>query len=334
MTEKPKVLIIADKPNWAYHQIQLFVKTHFSNRYDIYTDFVSFNLNSKKKIIVPPHRWIQNKISEYRFRRICNAKTYDAVIFLGVYFPDFMKIDFSAKKIVKGIYTDGFPPLSLKPSNKTITTEGFISEYLSDTDLIVGGSELICNYYKTIFQNVVYANAAYDENFFPGKKHIIKNNNSQFRIGWTGDPHREFKGFYNIIKPAIDEAKKQRPDIEFVYRFDGPIKSLPKFYEKIDLILIASSKDAGPSLFIEAGMMNIPAISTRIGLPNEVIQDGINGLFVERNIDEFANAIIKLYDDRNLLYTMSLRIRNDTIQKLGTDACIERWNNVFKAIEI
>lgn len=334
MKDKPKVLVIADSPNWAYHQIQLFIKKYFSQRYDIYTDFVSFNSNSERKLSLRPHILTQNIINRYRFRRISKTKNYDVVIFLGIYFPDFMKIDFTAKKIVKGIYTDGFPPLSLKASNKNISLEDFKKEYLTNTDLIVCGSQLICDYYKTIFPNIIYANSAYNDNFFPGKKILSKNENTKFRIGWTGDPHREMKGFYNIIQPAIDEAKKLRPGIEFLYRFEGPLNTLPKFYENIDLILIASSKDAGPSLFLEAGMMNVPAISTRIGLPNEVIQDGENGLFVDRDIDAFVNAIVKLYDDRDLLYMMSLKIRNDTIRKLGTEACIERWNQVFKAIEI
>lgn len=332
MPDKPKVLIIADRPNWAYHQIQLFIKNNFSSRFDIYTDFVSFNLNSKKKKFGSPGTWIQNKINEFRFRKISKTRTYDVAIFLGVYFPDFMQINFSANKIIKGIYTDGFPPQSLKHSNKDISINDFKNEYLTNTDLIVCGSELICSFYKAIFPNTIYANMAYEESFFPGKKNITKNSSTKIIIGWTGDPSREFKGYHSIIEPAISKAKKIRPEIEFITRFKGPIKTLPDFYRQVDFVLIASDKDAGPSLFVEAGMMNVPSISTRIGLPNEVIQDGVNGLFVERNIEAFVDAIIKIYDDRDLLYNMSLRIRNDIHNQLGKEICIERWNSVFDAI--
>ena len=328
MRSKPKLLIIADQPHWAYHNIQLFLKRQFSHKIDIYTDFVIFN-NQKDPGSLLPHHLLKRKIDEIRFRRVRNDKKYDAVLYLGVYFTDLMNSEFSAKTVLKGIYTDGFPPQSIDSSEFQMTNNDFFIKYLQDTDLIVCGSQMICDYYKDFFPNTFYANAAYNENLFCGKKIIEKNNSKEFNIGWTGNPNRKFKGFFDIVVPAVEEASKIRQGIELKTRFSGPLKTLPDFYKDIDLILIASDRDAGPSLFMEASLMNVPSVSTRIGMPHEVILDGVNGLFCEKNVSSFVEAILKLYDDRDLLFEMSKCIRNDTIQILGLDISVHRWNEVF-----
>jgi glycosyltransferase involved in cell wall biosynthesis len=332
MNTKPKLLIIADQPHWAYHNIQLFIKKHFSNQLDIYTDFIIFNSNENIHLL--PHHFLKHKIDELRYRKVSSTHKYDLVLYLGVYFKELMKSTFRTDKVIMGIYTDGFPPQSLSNLTANTTKAEFINLYLSDTDLLVCGSQKICDFYMEVFPNTFYANVAFDERLFCGRKGIGMNHTSKFHIGWTGNPKREFKGFYDIVIPAVEEAKKQRPGIDLKARFSGPIKSLPKFYKDIDVVLIASDKDAGPSLFMEASLMNVPAISTRIGMPNEVIIDGENGMFCERDIASFVNSIIKLYDDRELLYRMSGRIRNDAIKQLGVGVSVERWTKVFQQLEL
>ena len=34
---KPSVLIIADFPNWAYYEIQQFIKNNLSDEFDVYS---------------------------------------------------------------------------------------------------------------------------------------------------------------------------------------------------------------------------------------------------------------------------------------------------------
>ncbi len=114
----------------------------------------------------------------------------------------------------------------------------------------------------------------------------ILNKSSRFVVGWTGTPNRPFKGFHDYIVPAVERAAQMRPGLELKTRFSGPLETLPRFYDDVDVILIASSADAGPSLFMEGGFCEVPSISTRIGIPSEVIEHGQNGLFVERNVEK------------------------------------------------
>ena len=165
------------------------------------------------------------------------------------------------------------------------------------------------------------------------QKEVMKNNNEKFIVGWSGDPSREFKGYFSHVVKAVELAKTKYPTIELKTRFSGPLKSLPKFYNDIDVVLIASDADAGPSLFAEACLCNVPSISTRIGFPNEVIINEVNGYFTEKNIIQMSDKIIELYENRDLLYEMSKRIRDDYLKGPGN---IEKkknvWRNLFENV--
>jgi glycosyltransferase involved in cell wall biosynthesis len=110
----------------------------------------------------------------------------------------------------------------------------------------------------------------------------------------------------------------------------GPVHTLPSFYDDVDVILIASTGDAGPSCFLEAGACGVPSISTRIGFPAETIRDGENGMFVGRSIDEMAKAIIYLYNHRGLLKDMSEKIRHDVEMQWSYKERGKLWECLFE----
>lgn len=323
---KPSILIIADFPNWAYYEIQQFVKNNVSDEFDIYCDYLIFNTLKKSKHPIRRLKTFQKKL---KYQQIKKDNNYDIVVYLGFYFDELMKINWDSKKIIKGIYTDGFPPKNSKGINNF---HDFNLTYLQKTDAIVCGSQQILNCYKKKFKNAFYANSALNQTLF--KRETIKsiNTKEEFIIGWTGNPKREFKGYYSHIIPAVNLAKKKYPKIKLKSRFSGPIETLPHFYNDTDVIIIASEYDAGPSMFGEASLMDVPAISTDIGWPHEVIKDGKNGVIVKRDIQQIANKIIALYENRELLYTMSKQIRKDYLTIFNTQEIAQNWKNIFNEV--
>lgn len=329
-----KILVIADRPGWAYHEIQKFITESFRGNFDFYTDFLLFNLKNKKSVSV--FKNIKGEVKKFilrkKYQKLSKDNYYDLVIFLGFYFREQMKVNFSSKYTVFGIYTDGFPPSGC--SLKEPTPNEFLDYYLSsNVDALVCGSQLIKEFYSKYFENTFYANLALNFNVF---KNDSEPNINKYglKIGWTGNPRREFKHYYDIILPAIERVKAIRSGIEFFSRFSGPINTLPNFYKNIDIVLIASDKDAGPSLFSEAALMNVPSISTKVGHPFEVIKHMENGILVDNKIDSFVDAIIKIYDNKELLLKMKQRIREDTIKILGKKESIRRWQELFNFLNL
>lgn len=129
--------------------------------------------------------------------------------------------------------------------------------------------------------------------------------------------------------PAVKEAASKREGIILKTRFKGTYKTLPQFYRDVDVILIASIGDAGPAMFFEAAACEVPAIANNSGRPAEFVENGKNSLFVERDIDKMAEAIVYLYDNREILYKMSKQIRRDLINKINLDPMAKRWDKVF-----
>jgi len=323
---KPSVLIIADFPNWAYYEIQQFIKNNLSDEFDVYCDYLKFNTIKKSK---NPKNWIKTYKEKKRYQHVKKDGIYDIVVFLGFYFPEHMKLDFKAKCVVKGIYTDGFPPSN---SNFSGSIEEFKKRFFEDTNAIVCGSQLIKEYYQEILSNVYYANGVIDAELFKRQTVKLKNTSEILNVGWTGNPNREFKGLYSHIIPAIELAQKTHPQIQFKTRFSGPMETLPYFYEDIDVIVIASDADAGPSLFGDASLMDVPSISTDIGWPHEVIKSGENGFIVEKDVEEISKTIIELYEDRELLFKMSKRIRGDYLAVFNTQIMVKRWKTMFQEL--
>ncbi len=346
--KKHSILLIGDRPNWAYHEIIKFIISNLNSKYDFYYDFMIYN---SPKIYFKSRfsNFILAKISKLRaalktyisnlkkIRKIRKDQVYDLVVYLDYYMDVNCNFKFHSKKIVKGIYTEGFPPKGMSYDFKnsidsyTLNIDEFKKLYLSDINALVCGAESVANFYKNYIDNVYVANSCLDENIFHPKNRIKKNSKTLI-VGWSGNPNREFKGFYEVIVPAVERLKKEGLDIELKSRFKGPIETLHLFYSDIDLIAIASTADAGPSLFMEASLSGIPSISTKIGFPASIIDDGINGIFIERDIDSLVVALKKLYFNRELLELMSQKIRDDYIAKMGVLKQTERWDNLFMNI--
>ncbi len=327
---KPKILIVADRPNWAYHLIQQFIISNLSDNFDFYTDFILFYpLKTNDTVKQRLAKWYaySKSISQ---RKLLKKNTYDITLHLGYYYNWTSSIQNNTRSLIRGIYTDGFPPQLADLSNTDGSINQFVSKYLSDSDAVVCGSQSILNLYSSYVSNIHFANLSW-ECLFHRKLPKTINTSENFIVGWTGNPNRKFKGFYDYVVPSVQEAMKLRPGIKLKTRFSGPIRTLPLFYNDVDIVLIASIADAGPSMFSEAAFCEVPSVSTEVGHPKDIIIDGINGVLVERNITAMRNALIKLYDNRTLLYKLSTQIKIDITKILGSNEMKEAWKLLFQS---
>ncbi|MCK5061841.1 glycosyltransferase [Candidatus Parcubacteria bacterium] len=132
-----------------------------------------------------------------------------------------------------------------------------------------------------------------------------------------------WKGFNELIDlmPAL---KKEIPDINLVIIGDGPFRSnvesqisnsecknkiqlipgveqskLWQYMEASDLFVLYTGYEGLPHLVIEAMMIGLPIITTRVGGNIEVVKNKDNGTLVDYgNMDELKNAIIKLTNNK------------------------------------
>lgn len=356
--EKKSILFIADKPNWAYHNLiktwaeglhdfdcyiafaeDFFIKVNDFSAKDKLIDFLNkfrnpekkYPIHSSGKFSFPVYKNLP--VYEVNSNKKVSKKTFNIIFECAYYFQYVSEFPFQSKKKFVGIYTDSFPHEGPNFDEKTktdvskLSRKDFFEKYLKSYDGIIVGSTNLFEDYKPFTENITFANGIFKQNQFVENQKVGEKEN--LTIGWTGNPTRTMKGFHEIIEPAVEEVRKTGRKIDLKTKFSGSYDELLKFYEDVDVIVIASVADTGPSLFAEASLSKVPAISTKIGFPKMVIRDQENGIFANREIDEMKNAIIQLYDDRKLLKLFSERIKQDYLEVLDNKISIENLRKLF-----
>lgn len=79
-------------------------------------------------------------------------------------------------------------------------------------------------------------------------------------------------------------------------KWRGPDEML-EFYRSIDVYVCASRSEGTPNPCLEAAACGVPVVTTRVGNMPELIQHGVNGFFVERNVSDIARKLTRLRDD-------------------------------------
>jgi len=124
--------------------------------------------------------------------------------------------------------------------------------------------------------NVVYIPNGVDEKLFYGR----------FNVGFVGArDSMEHKGFA-LIKKACDEL-----GLELIVSIEtSKHEEMPEFYNKMDCLVIASLSEGCNNPTLEALAMNIPVISTAVGIVSEL--EGVT--IVDRDVESIKQALRKL----------------------------------------
>ncbi|HEU4930544.1 MAG TPA: glycosyltransferase, partial [Pyrinomonadaceae bacterium] len=134
------------------------------------------------------------------------------------------------------------------------------------------------------------------------------------RIGWAGSLTNMgpgYRGYHEFIAPAA--AAVERVELLTAAREDkwrGP-EEMREFYRSLDVYVCASRNEGTPNPCLEAAACGVPLLTTRVGNMPELVRDGVNGFFVERDVDDIARMLRMLRDDSNLLRAMSKQMQQD-----------------------
>lgn len=139
--------------------------------------------------------------------------------------------------------------------------------------------------------------------------------NYAFNVGFVGI-RDEYKGFY-----LIEEACK-RLGVKFLH--DGnrypdkivPHHKMPEIYSEFDCLAIASLGEGCHNPTLEALAMNLPVISTNVGIADEL--DGV--ILVERSVEGLMKGIRKVYTRKQIL------------EKYSWDKITEAYREVYKKV--
>lgn len=139
----------------------------------------------------------------------------------------------------------------------------------------------------------------------------------------VGDYEEHLNPIKNENKILIDSL-----DSIITVGFQNDIRD---FLSITDLFVLPSYREGLPNSLIEAGSFGIPLLATNINGCNEIIDDGITGILVEKkSAKKLEEAIDKLLEDKELYSSIKLKVRDRIIEKYEQNFF---WNELKNEIK-
>ncbi len=308
----PRILLIADKPNWAYDSIaKSIVKYNRSNLY-IDIDYIKKPIKNLKK----------------------NHKNYDLIFVLGWQLLAHLKNEkitedisyINKEKLLTGIHSHHSWDNKRTKPNFDVNPPKELIAYLKSFKGVNCVSKKLFNIFKVSgLENLSLTENGVDTQLFKQKKNFFKN--KKLNLGFSGNSqnHDWRKGFSEFIIPA---SKINNVNLIHASKSgDNLIKleNMPNFYEEIDLYICASSSEGFSLSVLEASATGIPIISTKVGGCEDLIQNNYNGFLVDRDISSIKEKIIFLKENPSLLIKMGNNNRSRIENNWSWKIKINHW---------
>ncbi|MGB7342114.1 MAG: glycosyltransferase family 4 protein [Phototrophicaceae bacterium] len=98
------------------------------------------------------------------------------------------------------------------------------------------------------------------------------------------------------VKAGLDKI-----GVRYIHRLVDDYHDVAQYYHALDLYLITSRDEGGPKGFMESWASGIPVVSTRMGMPADYIQHGINGYLANvEDVNSLAEAILTVINAKDV----------------------------------
>ena len=130
----------------------------------------------------------------------------------------------------------------------------------------------------------------------------------------------QFSSLTEKLKVLVKEYK-----LEDYIIYTDFVRNASSLMNQFDVFLMTSSREGGPSSVIEAFSKKVPVVSTRVGVIDEAIEDGVNGFSVPvGDYKELAEKLIILKENKELREQFRKKsyerfISDFTAEKLGKE---------------
>jgi len=298
-----KILLLIDMYDWSFHNIALRIQKNIINHnIDILTT-VEFYNNAENTL----------------------KKKYDSMIFFfpsGKFSPQQLTYikNYNNTKLCWCLYdnyiwTDknNIPELQ---KGKQMTLKN-IKFWLNNSGATFYGSKRILNNLHKLNKNLMFHNKimyypcidGVDTKMFYFKKYdkdILTK--KILKIGWIGNSDFTQSG----LQKGFKEIKQYVTDLSENFEFcpldkqikQIPHKEVPNYIHNIDIIVCFSTAEGTPNQILEGSSCGRCWVSTDVGVVSPLyntLKNNPTGIIINKDEESFKEALMKLYNNRNLL---------------------------------
>lgn len=282
-----KVLLVCDRPNWAYDAIARALVKHND---DPALELEIFHQKGREK--------------EFKKAR----KRYDGIFVLGWQQLDGIEKWLDPERTLTGIHSHhSFDERRTTP-DRSVPPPRELVERLARYRAVNAVSRRLTDLFAAEGLDVTYTPNGVDTELFAPTTEISAG--GPLTVGFSGSKKHDWrKGVSEFIEPA---AAIDGVELRVAMPAEGnyvPLDEMPGFYNAVDAYVCASSSEGFSLSVLEAAASGRPIVSTRVGGSEDLIEDGVNGFLVDRDVDAIRQKIELLRDDRALAARMGAESR-------------------------
>jgi glycosyltransferase involved in cell wall biosynthesis len=142
--------------------------------------------------------------------------------------------------------------------------------------------------------------------------------------------------FVMVVTPVSEdgyqrvlEASKDIPNLTLASRV--PFKEIEKYFAQAKLFINTSVLEGFPNTFLQAGKYGVPIVSLKVD-PNRMLSQHGSGFTCNDQVDDFRNAIKRLFDDPVLYQKSSENILEYVRQNHDIERVIPKYLAVFQKL--
>jgi glycosyltransferase involved in cell wall biosynthesis len=116
-------------------------------------------------------------------------------------------------------------------------------------------------------------------------------------------------------------------------KFFGFIDRIDPLVAASDVVVVPSVSDGQPLVVLHSQLHGKPVVASRVGSIPLMIEDGQSGFLVEaKDTDAFAEKIMQLYENRDLLKTIGRNAFNSVRENFDQSIMVERYRNLLSPL--
>ncbi len=173
--------------------------------------------------------------------------------------------------------------------------------------------------------------------FYPKEKSPYqKDQRENFTVGFAGNiwgPGQIYKG-WNYYSKAIDRLIGEVDHYEVLFDYNQlEHDDMPeKFFHKIDCLILPSKGEGCSNITMEALACGVPVLTTKVGFHGEMLKNGVDCLFIERNVADIVEKVLKLRGSKKLQETLSKNGREFAEKNHDIRMIARMYDQVFKTV--
>lgn len=118
------------------------------------------------------------------------------------------------------------------------------------------------------------------------------------------------------VKRGLDKLR-----VPYLHRYLAEYHEIVAYYRAVDLYIIPSRCEGGPKALLESWATGVPVVSTRIGMPADLIRHGVNGMLSDsEDVRALAQNACEVIDNTPL--------RRTCIEQALLDCREYDWNRI------